>query len=38
MSCGAGKSLYSNVLNGATLRSALIKRLLAKESSVDDRY
>jgi hypothetical protein len=38
MNCDAGKSLWVNVLSGAILGPAPVKRLVAKESSAEDRY
>jgi hypothetical protein len=38
MNYSAGKSLCGIILSGAILGPAPIKRLVAKESSADDRY
>jgi hypothetical protein len=38
MNCDAGKSLCGIILSGAILGQAPVKRLVAKESSADDRY
>lgn len=38
MNYSAGKSLCGDILSGASLGPAPIKRLVAKESSADDRY